>query len=423
MTTRLKKLGGQTTTTTTPMWVNLYNYRTLILPEQVYRLLFIVGIVLTVVFSIVHYRAWLPFQQLLMDRKRELILATQKPIETTTSPTTATTTRTAYNSGRGGDDDDDDWLYYEDPLVDLHGPVMTGLVGLLVLLWGINLQNDLSQWVGIVLVVSVVVFNRCFYPPVPQPPNKHQRLQRKHQRALAVAASCFLACVVSMACFGRYAQPIANYRYKGPMPIVGYNLLLQNQEGGWACDTKEFSQGLLQVAWGGQWGCPHLDGKVCKTYVTTPSCRVEPVCYPADNDDYFVCNDNSYQCTEQEDAEQEVTDCIEALYPEAAEYLANYADKEYDPTSTDDPISEGGWPTTQQDLYGDCSTCTAQWDNVFELEHNALLLSRLNCLTCLGLGLFFLVWAVWLHRRMSTLAEMTTNFLPSASTTTAVELT
>ena len=105
--------------------MNLYNYRTLILPEQVYRLLFIVGIVLTVMFSIVHYRAWLPFQQLLMDRKRELILATQKPIETTTSPTTATTaTTTTYNSGR---DDDDDWLYYEDPLVDLRGPVVTGL--------------------------------------------------------------------------------------------------------------------------------------------------------------------------------------------------------------------------------------------------------------------------------------------------------
>ena len=60
-----------------------------------------------------------------MDRKRELILATQKPIETTTSPTTATTaTTTTYNSGR---DDDDDWLYYEDPLVDLRGPVVTGL--------------------------------------------------------------------------------------------------------------------------------------------------------------------------------------------------------------------------------------------------------------------------------------------------------
>ena len=94
-----------------------------------------------------------------------------------------------------------------------------------MLLWGINLQNNLSQWIGIVLVVSVVVF---FY-----------RLQRKHQRALAVAASCFLECVVSiMACLGWYAQPIiANYRYKGPMPILGCNLLLQNQEGGWACDS------------------------------------------------------------------------------------------------------------------------------------------------------------------------------------------
>ena len=453
-----------------------------ILSAQLYFILFIVSCVLSVVFTVLHYHFWAPFQQELIDRKKvawfrdkvgqqyvlrrwatatvsnaaaRLMGRTTRPsaaaatttiaAAAATSPTTAAvspSTAPAQTSTVPSNGTTLPKCYLDNPLF-LHGPMVSSVASIWLLFWGANLDNDPMQWSGLGILFAAVFFNGNVFPrrgnntdasdnirhhhnnhnnhnnnnngrvfaqsptsltlptsmPLPSTMSaEEQRLRRRCRRLWGVASSCLLVAFISLAGYSLSAMPVAKYSYNGPMRIVGFSYQIEKRTDSSVCGAQRRMKGLVQYAWGSDWGCPHeLPEQVfCETYVPSNRCKINHVCEA--DEDSAACDDDlidDVTCMDEDEAVIRVLSCMQKVYTDAQSAIE--AGGQYDPYTAP---SDDGWPT--KDMYGDCGVCEAYTEAY--VEQNLLRSDALYSFsTCVGLaalsGFLVLFLQTNYHRR------------------------
>jgi hypothetical protein len=207
--------------------------------------------------------------------------------------------------------------------------------------------------------------------------------------SVALVATCaLLAGSISLAVYARSMIPLASITYLGPMRIVGFsntvNEIVDTFGSNDATCGVTSNIGLIQVAWGGSWGCPLHGGKECLAYVDSFFC------------DSIICHKCHQDCSQDDVDEAKATSeaCLQARYKTTMALLDAAAT--YDP---DVAPGQDGWQS--HNLYGDCNTCKAEFDFVFNVDHMHVTIGPMSTVIYYVIGVAFaLEWVgMWYKKR------------------------
>eukprot|EP00545_Synedropsis_sp_CCMP1620_P012172 CAMPEP_0119003734 /NCGR_PEP_ID=MMETSP1176-20130426/737_1 /TAXON_ID=265551 /ORGANISM="Synedropsis recta cf, Strain CCMP1620" /LENGTH=369 /DNA_ID=CAMNT_0006955359 /DNA_START=20 /DNA_END=1129 /DNA_ORIENTATION=+ len=319
-----------------------------------YQAFTIIGILLTIAFVVASYLALLTIQRYRVEQKK-----LQQALD--------------------NDDDKtppDRQLKYSSVAWQTQGPAVVSTVGFFFI--GLDLVTFISMgWallLGLALVISMGCHNRHTYGVL------DWRGGKPFMHVIAsMACIFFLYATMSFANTSMQMKNYAHYTYGGPMSVIGfdtYNSNIDYFEG--ANCPVDMQVNLIEVAW----TCPSSsaddggsDAMQCTAEVETKFCD-EIICTSYDTSCILNCTEDDYDI-----AEAASMDCIERNYNDTVNMIDD--GQEYDANEQQNQ----GW--SYDDMYGDCSSCTAAYQYVVDGDrfvHNAYSYSTAICMGVAALG-------------------------------------
>jgi len=277
------------------------------------------------------------------------------------------------------------------PVINLYFPPLLITLCLVLICVGVAKLSFLVLFLGICMSIMTACY---LSEPISSDSTNFISTRAMHSVALT-AVSGLLAGSISLIVYASAMIPLANISYLGPMRIVGfsntiaYNHVIETHTSSAACVSAS-NIGLIQVAWGGEWGCPGNMDKECLAYVDSFFC------------DTTICNGCYQSCSNQDfqTAKEKSQSCLETRYQTTMALIDSGAD--YDPNVAPDKDDSNHWQ--YHTMYGDCSTCKAQFDFVFNVNHAQVKIGRLNTVMYYSFGCAFaLQWVrMWLRHRQTS---------------------